>query len=707
MKLIFYWTFLLMLINEGLLKSVKKCCQQNESLQNINDELVCINSTLIVELNNLNSIGLPDCELLGKHFYLSLDKIHDDKLYTSSAACLDHLYDNQTKYNIPIIVYCDQDAGDLHNSKNSLRTPQVLSVRKCCPSGEYFDIDGKSCVSSKNKINFKTFLHISNEIDLVAVDNGAPVCEKTLVNYVIETPNVYKYQGKLLAKVPWMEESIDLTRQSDVENICLDIDNSRSFLVARVCKDRMYCNNNACLRKCCPEGQAFFSDTNCTKYSLNDVDTEFHSALVNISNLTSSNINTNDYGLLVGKTCKHSMYALNPTEGWSVTPEGYIHIEMSDRSHLHDEYCMEMFYNYSDYSDGIFPFICFDETVYETPRQVRILEGILQSISSFCLLITLLVYICIPSLRNLHGKTLMCHVGSLFIAYVCLSLVTLDVARSQEAVENEDPVRKTLCSILGNTLLFAFISSFSWLNVMCFDIWWTFRSTRSPNGSTQSRGQRNRFIIYCVYAWGVACIVTFLCILLDYTDILNYKDRPRIGVDRCWFLHGLGIGELIFFTGPVSIILLINLIFFIMTSRNYNRVKSQIKKVMAEPTDQRNRLFEADRDKLVMNVKLFIVMGITWICEIISNYLNIFVPRLLEYKFFLVFDLINCLQGVFIFVLFIMKERVYKALFQRLFDKNETSHTSNTSNNSNPKNMKKSSSNSTVMTTFAISRDIK
>lgn len=693
----------------SLLSGVRKCCQEEESLQDLEGELLCVNSTLVIELNNLNSksVGLPYCGLVGKHFYLSLDRIHDDNLHTSTSACLDHLYDNRTKNNLPVIVYCDQNARDLHDSKNSVPTPQVLSVRKCCPSGEYFDIEGKLCTPTQDDVNFKNFLHLFKEVDLVAVDSGTPVCEKTLVNYVIESPNVYKYQGKILAKVPWMEEAIDLTRQSDVENICLDIDDSRNILVARTCKDRIYCNNNPCLRKCCPEGEAFFSDTNCTKYSMNSVENEFHSALVNISNFTSSNIDTNDYGLLVGKTCKHSMYALNPTDGWSMTPEGYIYINLMDRSHLHDEYCMEMFYNYTDYSDGIFPFICFDEIIYETPSHVRILEGIFQSISSICLLITLLVYICIPSLRNLHGKTLMCHVASLFTAYVCLSLVTLDVSRSQHALENEDPQKQTLCSILGYTLLFAFISSFSWLNVMCFDIWWTFRSTRSPSGTTQSRGQRNRFIIYCIYAWGVACLITSLCILVDYTNVVNYKDRPQIGVDRCWFLHGLGIGELIFFTGPVSIILLINLIFFIMTSRNYNRVKSQIKKVMTEPSDQRNRRFEADRDKLVMNVKLFIVMGITWICEIISNYLNIFLPHLLEYKFFLVFDIINCLQGVFIFALFIMKERVYKALFQRIFDKSETPNTSNTSNNSNQKNVKKSSSNTTVMTTFTTSREVK
>ncbi|XP_051174598.1 G-protein coupled receptor Mth2-like [Leptopilina boulardi] len=711
MKQIFYCTFLLILTKEALLFSkVRKCCQQEESLQHLDRDLSCINSTLLVELNNLNpnSIGLPDCQLLGKHFYLSLNKIHDNNLYISSSACLDHLYNNQTKYNSPIIVYCDQDAGDLYDSKNSLilRTPQVLSIRKCCSNGEYFDVKRKLCVSSKDEVNFKTFLNISNEVDLVVVDISAPLCEKTLVNYVIESSKIYKHQGKILAKVPWMEEPIDITRLNDVENICLDIDNSRNILVARICKDRVYCNNNSCLRKCCPEDEAFLSNTICTKYSVNNVEDEFHSALVNATNLSKSNFDTNDYGLLVGITCKHSMFALNSTEGWSVTPEGYINIELYDKFHFHDEYCLEMFYNYSDNGNEIFSFFCHDEIMNETPKEIRILEGVLQLISSFFLLITLLVYICIPSLRNLHGKTLMCHVGSLFFAYVCLSLVTLDVAKSHEAGVNEDPLIKTLCSILGNTLLFAFISSFSWLNVMCFDIWWTFKSTRLRKGTTQSRGQRKRFIIYCVYAWGLACLITSLCILVDYTDIFKYKNRPRIGVDKCWFISGLGNGELIFFTGPVSVILLVNLIFFIMTLRNYNKVKSQIKKVMLEPIDQKNRLFEADRDRLVMNVKLFIIMGITWIFEIISNYFNILFPYQLEYKILLVFDIVNCLQGVFIFILFIMKERVYNILFQKLFDKNFTSNTKNTSNNSNQKNIKNSSK-TTVMTTFTMFCNVK
>jgi len=60
-------------------------------------------------------------------------------------------------------------------------------------------------------------------------------------------------------------------------------------------------------------------------------------------------------------------------------------------------------------------------------------------ISSVFLLATFLVYACLPNLQNLHGKTLMCHVVSLFAAYVCLSVAQL-------GGENLDPF---FCAAVG------------------------------------------------------------------------------------------------------------------------------------------------------------------------------------------------------------------------------------------------------------------
>lgn len=56
-------------------------------------------------------------------------------------------------------------------------------------------------------------------------------------------------------------------------------------------------------------------------------------------------------------------------------------------------------------------------------------------------------------------------------------------------------------------------------------------------------------------------------------------------------------GEMIFFIGPVSVQLIANIIFFGLTARYCSRVKAEITRVMATPTDPRSRRYHADRTK--------------------------------------------------------------------------------------------------------------
>lgn len=49
--------------------------------------------------------------------------------------------------------------------------------------------------------------------------------------------------------------------------------------------------------------------------------------------------------------------------------------------------------------------------------------SILEGISFIFLLLTLVVYICLPVLQNLHGKTLMSHAASLMVGYFWLCIL--------------------------------------------------------------------------------------------------------------------------------------------------------------------------------------------------------------------------------------------------------------------------------------------
>jgi len=67
-----------------------------------------------------------------------------------------------------------------------------------------------------------------------------------------------------------------------------------------------------------------------------------------------------------------------------------------------------------------------------------------------------------------------------------------------------------------------------------------------------------------------------------------------------------------------------------------------------------------------MNVKLFIVMGMSWIWEVVSYMGTMYLRKERDYVFFYITDVFNCLQGVLIFILFVLNRRVYQALRMRL-----------------------------------------
>ncbi|KAI4481522.1 hypothetical protein M0802_013981 [Mischocyttarus mexicanus] len=81
------------------------------------------------------------------------------------------------------------------------------------------------------------------------------------------------------------------------------------------------------------------------------------------------------------------------------------------------------------------------------------------------LIITWLVYTFIKELRNLHGFVLRAYIASLTLSYVILT--TVQIVPSEW-------ISNTCCVFLAFCMYFFFLASFYWLNVMCFDIWWTF-----------------------------------------------------------------------------------------------------------------------------------------------------------------------------------------------------------------------------------------
>ncbi|XP_033311815.1 G-protein coupled receptor Mth2-like isoform X2 [Bombus bifarius] len=267
--------------------------------------------------------------------------------------------------------------------------------------------------------------------------------------------------------------------------------------------------------------------------------------------------------------------------------------------------------------------------------------GIVISIPFF--VATFFVYAIIPELRNLYGKTLMCYVACLILAYSCLVFAKLHY------------LEFVFCSTIAFIIHFSFLASFFWLNVMCFDIWWTFGGFRSLHGSVKQR-ERKKFLIYSVYAWGCASLLTGICAIMDFLpDIPEHFIKPQFGKHNCWFTTNKA--RAIYFYAPMGATVFCNICLFISTAlkivRHKKNTAQQLKSIDSRRHDDNKQWFN-------LYLKLFIVMGINWSMEIISWLCN----NSPAYIWYLT-DLTNTLQGVLIFLIFVWKDKVKRLLLKR------------------------------------------
>ncbi|XP_046737468.1 G-protein coupled receptor Mth2-like [Diprion similis] len=612
------------------------------------------------------------------------------------------------------LLFCtrnsDTDLADGSHDE-SRQLPIVAKIRRCCLRGEIFRTDRRACVpleDSDRDVSTGSLLRSIGSTDFLYAKRGPLICPHAIIDQEVNQTQVSIVNGRL--KVTTTNSTVVVDLLATEESVCLESGNSPGHLVVRACRGKEYCRDNTCLRKCCREDEAMV-ETSCQKLPAELTVSKLHEEVRNLSNAVENSteqvVDSTEYGLLVGKPCLYGMYAVLREENWHLVPEGKLHVP-GYQTYEHHQHCMDMFYNTSLGPDGLYPFVCFeDPPLQDNYSEERYhVNAALLIIGCTFLLVTLLVYICLPTLQNLHGKTLMCHVGSLLVAMVCLAIVAVAIPKESQVQEEDKIDLEDVCTFLGYTMLFSFLSAFFWLNVMCFDIWWTFGSLRhSGRTNTKRQEDHKRFILYCLYAWGLAVIFVIVAVTADYLQFLPANLRPGMGVRRCWFSSGYSFhGEILFFTGPVSIQLVVNIVLFILTARRCNMVKADIqRRVKMNKSDSRSRRFQADKNKLILNVKLFIVMGISWILEVISYFLNHYLTNFSwKTEFFWASDAFNCLQGLMIFVLFVLKKKVFHAL-RRKFAKSDESRRCSTAGVHDPYRVRKSPSTSTILSTFAVS----
>ncbi|KAM3962511.1 putative G-protein coupled receptor Mth-like 3 [Aphomia sociella] len=248
-------------------------------------------------------------------------------------------------------------------------------------------------------------------------------------------------------------------------------------------------------------------------------------------------------------------------------------------------------------------------------------SGILTIISVVFLLATILVYGYLPQLRDLQGLCYMCMCISM--AFGFLMLGTLQLSRLYEG---------DLCTTTAFLIYTWMMATFFWMNVICVNVY------RTVKDSTYlKKTERKQYFWYSCYAWGGTILFLLVSVITNFIEGDHWK--PGFGHGSCWFA---GRTETwIFFYGPIAVIVTANIVLFVLSSFTLW---------------QHNKQYEANKlnilkHKFLLSLKLFLVMGISWIFEIASF------AHGEDHILWQITDTFNCLQGFVIFVLLVVLRR--------------------------------------------------
>ncbi|XP_017075890.2 probable G-protein coupled receptor Mth-like 3 isoform X1 [Drosophila eugracilis] len=533
--------------------------------------------------------------------------------------------------------------------EKNVPSQSVGFVNKCCPQGFIYVSENNSCTLGEN--DFFVYSSIISS-PIIFFDNALNCSDnKVLVEYTVSSKTVQFINNSLV----WRDGSNSLPRSMYCIEAIFDLDVSKirkasdqKYLV-RACQEPNICQKVPCIRRCCAEGE-MYAKGNFSTYCKNDgTDMKFEG----FQNL---NINANftkptDFGIIHGLQCQK--FRLDPDnfpdDGHIISSSnGSLIILNTLKMYTNTQYCLERVRP----NQKLYTFLCFDTKVVGSDRIRFKMYPIGLLISCCFYALTLIVYISIAKLRNLPGKILICLVSSLFSAYLGIALGQL------KPTSNDD-----ICFFSGFFVYFCLMAAFSWMNITSFDIWRTFGSTKLK--SCEKSDLRRQFIWYSCYGWGLPTLLTTITIAFTKSDILPDVVRPNFGHGRCWFTYdSFGSASLLFFSGPVGILFIFNLVLFVLTMKYCNKVKNEIYKMQSLNSDKPvlKRRFFQDKTRFVMNTKLCFVMGITWLLEIVSI---LFYDHKKTF-FWTISDSFNVLLGIFVFIIFVFKRRIYNEILIKI-----------------------------------------
>ncbi|KAL0110869.1 hypothetical protein PUN28_014070 [Cardiocondyla obscurior] len=311
------------------------------------------------------------------------------------------------------------------------------------------------------------------------------------------------------------------------------------------------------------------------------------------------------------------------------------------------DYCMEVVPDL-----GLRALVCFQDVPAQTAdtRVTVYACGLLISVPF--LILTIAAYMITPRLWDVHGKALCHYCGCLALAFTTLAITQLAGAQLPLQV----------CVSIAFVIQFSFVACFFWLNVMCIEIWSLVR--HHVKQRTYTRVQpKTLFFYYSIWAWGVPAALILVSMVMDLSPTIPMTYvKPAFGSESCWFKSDAE--AMPYFYVPVGLVLLVNMILFIITAVRISRYQQELalrrlaRNQHSDREDQ--RLFRRLKRVFIVCLVLFFLMGLNWMMELISWSVG---GDPFDWT---AFDLVNALQGVLIFGLFVLRRPIRDFVWHRI-----------------------------------------
>ncbi|GAB1603460.1 probable G-protein coupled receptor Mth-like 3 [Argonauta hians] len=254
-------------------------------------------------------------------------------------------------------------------------------------------------------------------------------------------------------------------------------------------------------------------------------------------------------------------------------------------------------------------------------------------ISLVALIILILKFLYYRNVRKLSGFIYVSFAVALFIAQL---LFVLFPRFSRFDISS--------CRAVAVAMHYAFLASFFWLNAITVNIW---LSVRLNPCRTKKHSEKRSFFTYSLYSWLSPILLVLPAILMD-KYIPNSKFAPNYGINEfCWINKGWSI--LLFFAGPLGVIILINFILYIQTACTIHTIN----KFTRQHSDKN------DAVTIFINVKLCLLTGITWIIGYIAVVTNSIPVRI-------AFVFLNSSFGLWVAISFLFSRNIFSKMKQKI-----------------------------------------